>query len=153
QCKLQVSFNPRTDLDLSVIHESLIQSGAAYKPGQGPMVHMERILHTKLTQLEDTMMGRQRASTATWKFVARRGEPSDCIDDRRVTSHRGPAHFSYYVCPIVHTSYCTTDGSSDESYFLFHACFDEYARYCAVDGSPSECERACFVVGIDSIAH
>eukprot|EP00959_Pyramimonas_sp_CCMP1952_P260187 5440030-Pyramimonas_sp.AAC.1 len=50
--KLQPSIN-KTDTDLSVTHEALIQTGANYKPGKGPVVHMERILHTKLdtTQL------------------------------------------------------------------------------------------------------
>ena len=57
QCKLQISFNSKSDIDLSVIHESFIQTDANYKPCQGPMVHMEWILHTKLTQLEDAFMG------------------------------------------------------------------------------------------------
>ena len=57
QCKLQISLDPKSDVDLSVIHDSLIQTGAIYKPGQGPVVHMERILHAKLTQLEDALMG------------------------------------------------------------------------------------------------
>eukprot|EP00959_Pyramimonas_sp_CCMP1952_P126217 2639613-Pyramimonas_sp.AAC.1 len=54
QCKFQISLDPKGDVDLSAVHDSLIQTGASYKPGQGPMARTEGILHARPTQLEDT---------------------------------------------------------------------------------------------------
>ncbi|CAK0884038.1 unnamed protein product, partial [Prorocentrum cordatum] len=43
QCKFQISLNPWSDVDLSVIRESLIQTGASHKPGPFASIFAEGI--------------------------------------------------------------------------------------------------------------
>ncbi|CAK0812193.1 unnamed protein product [Prorocentrum cordatum] len=82
QCKLQINLNPRSDVDPSAIHDSLIQTGARRKPGQGPMVHMERLRAHRLREILVAFVAGSLSVVAMLSAVQRAGSRWRCLQRR-----------------------------------------------------------------------